>query len=52
MRIELSRAILSPRLQDFVRNTAIHFHIFLFGDMFPESRCCAGHKLEQVRLIH
>ena len=55
MRIELNEVILSPRLSDFLRNSTIHFHIFIFGNMFAVGHGfvavpVGGHKLEQFRL--
>ena len=48
MRIELTRAILSRRLSDFLRNSIIHFRIFLnLVTCFwvSQFRSYAGHKL-------
>ena len=36
--VELTAAILMPRISNFLRNSTIHFHIFfIFGNVFPMS---------------
>ena len=42
---ELTREILSSRLSDFMRNSTIHFRMFLYL-----VTCFVSHKLEQFRL--
>ena len=49
IRIELTQANLMPQFSRFLRNLNIHFQVFTFGTMFPESQfdCYAGYKLYQ-----
>ena len=50
IRIETTRAIWIPWLSNFLRNSTIHSHVFIFGNMFHKSRfrCYADYKLYRI----